>query len=108
MLSIPNRIQKKKYVVKVHNSTIKYYFQELEIDTNLTNTNYEIDYGDKEKYIIKLYFKNRPNEKVRVLNNGKEINCLINESSLKCEISNDVLEVNKKNQKKIYSIYSKC
>ena len=105
MLSIPNRIQNKKYAIKVHNSTIKYYFQELEIDTNLTNTNYEIDYGDKEKYIIKLYFINGPDEKVRVLNNGKEINCLINESSLECEINNDVLEVNKKNPKK-YTQYT--
>ena len=105
MLSIPKRIQKKKYAIKVHNSTIKYYFQELEIDTNLTNASYEIDYGNEEKYIIKLYFINGPNEKVRVLNNGKEINCTKNKLFLQCEISNDVLEVNKKNPKK-YTQYT--
>jgi len=58
MLSVTNRIQKKKYAIKVHNSTIKYYFQEIIIDTYLTKTNYDIDYGEKEKEIIGIYFIN--------------------------------------------------
>ena len=99
MLIVPNRIQKKEYAIKVHNSTIKYYFKESRIDTNLTKLNYEIDYGEKEKHIIELHFINGPDEKVKVLNEGTELNCSINESSLQCEISNDVLKVNKDNPK---------
>ena len=106
ILKIPNRIQKINYAIKIHESKIKIYTKDSEVNKESTKKDYTIDYGKKESEIIEIIFKNEPDEKLRVMNDNKEIKCDINNLKLQCTINNNILPVNseKPNDLKKYEL----
>ena len=111
LLKIPNRIQKQDYAIKLHESKIKIYTKETNIDTNLTKQSFNIDYNEKDINDIDIHFIGEPDEKVSIMNGNNEIKCRLNNSTIKCEIKNDILTIDsekpkeyKKYELKVYDI----
>ena len=100
-LSTKERIQKKEYAIKKYNSSKSYniFMNDIIVDENLTNSTYEIDFGEINETTIVIYFSSEPNQEVLLKNDGKVIDCQLNNTSLECSINSDVLEFDKKNPK---------
>ena len=97
-LVVNERIQKINYAIKkqISKKNLQIYNtnKELKIDVEKTKKDYEINQNIKSKEIIKIIFLQTPN-KVHVYNDNKEIECKVNDLNLECEITKEILPVDK-------------
>ena len=71
-----------------------------EIKVNETQENkFEFDYGTNEIEKITISFEQKPDENVKIVNNGKEIKCELKEMAMECEINNSVLSIDESKPK---------
>ena len=98
------RIQKKTYAIKNLTSTknIKIY-NELKIDKDKTKDKYEINFNSNQKAIITIVFSQISKE-AHLYNNDNKIPCKINGLNLECEITKEILPIDKTNPTK-YKLY---
>ena len=99
-INVPERVQKRKFAVKVQNGVFKFKTYEKEIKVNETQENkFEFDYGTNEIEKITISFEQKPDENVKIVNNGKEIKCELKEMAMECEINNSVLSIDESKPK---------
>ena len=100
-LNIQKRIQSDNYAIPVQRSLyyIKIYIKKININETSTKNNYEIDYNIKESENIIINFISEPDENIRILNNNKEIKCILKGLNLECKINNDILSYDKNKPK---------
>ena len=93
-LIVPERIQQKDYAFKVNNGTneAQVYTNEIKVDENKTQKEYEIDFGVKENGDnIKITFVAEPDNNVHVMNDDKKLICSLDNVTLECKITKDIL-----------------
>ena len=98
-LIVPERIQRKDCAFKVNKGTneAQVYTNEIKVDENKTQKEYEIDFGVKEDGDnIKITFVVEPNNNVHVMNDDKKLNCSLDNVTLECKITKDVLSYDEK------------
>ena len=98
-LIVPERIQRKDCAFKVNNGSNKaqVYTTEIKVDENSTKSVYEIDFGEKEDGDnVKITFVAEPDENVHVMNDDKKVPCSLNNVTLECKITKDVLSYDEK------------
>ena len=99
-INVPERVQKRKFAVKVQNGVFKFKTYEKEIKVTETQENkFELDYGTNETENITISFDQEPDENVKIVNNGKEIKCELKEMAMECEINNNVLSIDESKPK---------
>jgi hypothetical protein len=98
-LIVPERIQRKDCAFKVNKGTneAQVYTNEIKVDENKTQKEYEIDFGVKEDGDnIKITFVAEPDNNVHVMNDDKKLNCSLDNVTLECKITKDVLSYDEK------------
>ena len=98
-LIVPERIQRKDCAFKVNYGSNKaqVYTTEIKVDENSTKKVYEIDFGEKEDGDnVKITFVAEPDENVHVMNDDKKVPCSLNNVTLECKITKDVLSYDEK------------
>ena len=106
-LIVKERIQKKEYAIKVQNSTTPYkiFFNDFSV-INTSKNSYEIDYAEESNDSkIKLELSNQP-DKISVMNGDKELNCILGNLTVECNIANENLpfDETKPNEFKEYNL----
>ena len=106
-LIVKERIQKKEYAIKVQNSTTPYkiFFNDFSV-INTSKNSYEIDYAEESNDSkIKLELSNQP-DKISVMNGDKELNCMLGNLTVECNIANENLpfDETKPNEFKEYNL----
>ena len=99
ILIVPERIQRKDCTFKVNKGTneAQVYTNEIKVDENKTQKEYEIDFGEKEDGdSIKITFVAEPDNNAHVMNDDKKLNCSLDNVTLECKITKDVLSYDEK------------
>ena len=104
-LNVPNRIQNQSFAIKMFegNNRIKIFTKEIIIDESKTKKDYNINFKTNEKQIIEIYFSKVPDEKVKIMYEEKEVECVLTNLTMECALDNNTFDLNEKDVDKYKS-----